>query len=349
MNTYSGPFFKEEGFIQSEITTKNGQIIDVEEGADSWRDAVIIPAPYNSHTHTGDSVVDKNISGSIAEVVGPGGIKERELENADDEDIIRAMKRYLEELIRIGSRDIYEFREGGINGIKLLREASKDLSGDLNLRIFARPEEKRYDEWELNKLISIAEGIGLSSYRDWNPVQLQKIAETTRRMDTLFAMHCSEDEREPIEEVIELDPHHLVHMLEANFEDLVSCAVEDIPIVICPRSNLFFGKMPNIPEMLEAGVTLALGTDNAMLCSPDIFREMEAAYRVGMFKGGVEAEEILKMTTWNPRKALNPSSDMGQGNKERDSYLVLKCDADDPAHDIVVKKGPRDIIDIVKW
>ena len=61
-----------------------------------------------------------------------------------------------------------------------------------------------------------------------------------------------------------LEPAFVVHMVEATDADILACADAGIPIVICPRSNRFFGKTARAARMLELGAEVALGTDNAM-------------------------------------------------------------------------------------
>src|SRR5439155_26918103 len=111
----------------------------------------------------------------------------------------------------------------------------------------------------------------------------------------IFAIHWSERLREALAKVRQLQPHFLVQMVHAADGDLGRCADARVPIVVCPRSNAFFGMTPDIPRMLRAGVELWLGTDNAMINVPSILREMEFAYRVARMKGEVPAREIVEM------------------------------------------------------
>lgn len=361
MRTYSGSFLTRDGFIQAEITVeggtqqgevwgekKKGQIVDFEEGGDSGEEAIIIPTPYDAHIHSGDSVVKTAPEGTLPDVVGPGGFKHKMLSEATDDEIVNAMNSYFKELIRNGVRDFIEFREGGIEGLQLMKEALEDLEEHIRFRVMSRPSKKRFDEWELNKILSLSDGIGISSYRDWNETQLLRIASATKEMKKPFAMHCSEYEREPIDKILDMGVHHLVHMVEADMDDLIACAIENVPIVICPRSNMYFGKIPDIPTMLESDLTLALGTDNSMLAAPDMFREMEFAFRAARMRGGVDPLEILKMATLNPRKALNHPSDI-QAHQDVDNYVIMEPCEGDPSYELVTRSSAKEIIDIVEW
>ncbi|MEF8874199.1 MAG: amidohydrolase family protein, partial [Candidatus Thermoplasmatota archaeon] len=239
-------------------------------------------------------------------------------------------------------------REGGVEGLEPLKKAVDMVEEDIRPVVMGRPARREHDERELEEILSTAHGIGLSAYRDWDEPRIKKIADTAHKMGKPLAMHCSEDVREPIEEIIDLGVHHLVHMVEAAEEDLELCAEEDIPVVICPRSNMFFGKIPDIPKMLRCGVDLSLGTDNAMISNSDMFREMETAYRLGRLQGDVSPIDILMMATWNPRKSLKRPFIEDDEDDEK-TLLILEHKKGDPAYNIIKDYSSREIIDVVKW
>ncbi|MFW6376005.1 MAG: amidohydrolase family protein [Thermoplasmatota archaeon] len=350
MQSYNGPFLTEEGFVEAKIILEDDKIVEFEEGSDEGDErAIIIPSFYNAHTHVGDSVVEDPPNGTIEEVVGPGGIKEKSLSKATNEKMISAIKEYFKEMIEFGVTDMIDFREDGINGLQPLQNILGEFGKKIRPRILSRPMQRKFDGWELNGILSMAHGIGLSAYRDWEQSQIKKVADSSKKRGKPFALHCSEDVREPIDEVLKLGVHHLVHMIEATREDLERCAEENIPVVICPRSNLFFGKIPDIPQMIDVGLDLSLGTDNAMICNPNMFSEMETAYRVSRMNGIVDAEDILMMSTWNPRKRLNLPYELGDTQEKKENYLVLKYRKGDPAYQVVTKMTPKDIIKTVEW
>src|SRR5436305_13267596 len=111
----------------------------------------------------------------------------------------------------------------------------------------------------------------------------------------MLGSHRSERLREDIDKVLGLSAAFLVHMVQATDADLARCAEAGVPLVLCPRSNAFFGLTPDIPRLLRAGVELHLGTDNAMINTPSMLREMEFAYRIGRLKGGVSAKAIFEL------------------------------------------------------
>jgi len=347
MKSYSGPLLTKEGFVQSQIGIQDSKVVEFEEGGDEGEEAIIIPTFVDAHTHSGDSFIRCAPEGTIEEVVGPGGIKHRALNDADEKVIIEGMRSFFTEAKKNGIYDVIEFREGGIEGISNLKRATEDIDKNFNIQIFGRPSQRKYDKDELKHLLSLSDGIGLSAYRDWDKEEFFKIADEVDRQGIPFALHCSEDVREPLEDILEFDIHHLVHMIEASREDLRVCASENIPIVICPRSNMQFGKVPNIPFMVSNDVTLSLGTDNAMLAGPDMFKEMEFAYRISRLRGTVTAEDILMMATWNPRESLYPSLKFGKTNRKEDTYMVLDKKDYEPAYEVVTRSSSRDIKDIV--
>ena len=77
-----------------------------------------------------------------------------------------------------------------------------------------------------------------------------------------------------IEAVIDLKPDFLVHMCHASDSDLQKARDAGISIVVCPRSNNYFGNKPPIEKMVKLGIDLGFGTDNGMLCTSNILDEI---------------------------------------------------------------------------
>jgi cytosine/adenosine deaminase-related metal-dependent hydrolase len=85
---------------------------------------------------------------------------------------------------------------------------------------------------------------------------------------------------------------------------MLKCAESEVPIVICARSNSYFGKVPPIKRMLDSGVEIAIGTDNAMLGDPDMRSEAAAFTDILVSQGGFAHDAMGPMLT-NGRKILN--------------------------------------------
>jgi cytosine/adenosine deaminase-related metal-dependent hydrolase len=122
-----------------------------------------------------------------------------------------------------------------------------------------------------------------------------------------MALHASENRREDIDLVLSLQPRFLVHMVEASDADMRRCADEGVPTVICPRSNMFFGRQTPVKRMMEAGMDMALGTDNAMVCNPDMRAEGETLLRLLKSQNG-DSRGLLDTCVLRMRKILNAES-----------------------------------------
>ena len=64
--------------------------------------------------------------------------------------------------------------------------------------------------------------------------------------------------------------------------------------------------IPKIAKMLSFGCCIAISTDNIMINSPDMFRELDYVWKLSRTLEGspISAREILKMATVNGGKIL---------------------------------------------
>ena len=173
--------------------------------------------------------------------------------------------------------EFIDFREGGVEGSVLL----STVRGDAHPTIMGKPKMPRFDKDEISKVLEVADGIGASSISDWDYQELFDLrASFVRSRGKVFSIHASERIREDIDKVLDLRPSFIVHMTKASDSDLDAVNAEGVPLVICIRSNLFFGSEPPLARMIEKGLIVALGTDNAMISMPDILTEMEFTARM---------------------------------------------------------------------
>ncbi len=297
---------------------------------------MIIPKLVNAHTHIGDSVI-KNVSGGLEEIVAPpNGLKFRVLSKTPDKEIVNAMKKTIDGMFYSGTSLFCDFREFGIKGVRQLNSALKNKK--IKCVKMGRPEKMEYHKDEVDKLLEKVDGVGISSVSDWDYSELKKLASHTKRKDKLFALHASERIREDIDKVLDLKPDFLVHMTKASESDLEVVADNNISIVVCPRSNIFFGSVPNIPLMIKRGLKLLLGSDNAMINNPDMFTEMEFAYKISGLYGRISSETIFNMVTVNPWKLFNLQGGIKEGGPA--DFMVLDID---PSIDAIVKSSSRHI------
>ncbi len=285
-----GPIMLRGEIFKGTLEVRDGEIRGV------WRrkerydfKGTVIPTFINMHTHLGDYYYAHEPRGTLEEVVGPDGLKFRILQN--EEMVLRGMQEALNRMERCGTSHFVDFREGGREGVLLLRHA---LEGRKIRGIILG----RGDLWDE------ADGIGISSICDVPYDHALEMSEKARKAGKIFALHASEAKREDVDKILSLRPHFIVHFLEASEEDIKAVAEHRIPVVLTPRANAFWGRLPNIPRMIRHGISVALGTDNGMVASPCMFREMEFAYRISRLLGGVSPEYVLNMATYIPRKIL---------------------------------------------
>lgn len=325
-------------FIRGGIGFENGVIQKIMNKSPGRAVAkgVIIPKLVNAHTHIGDSVI-KHVSGGLEEIVTPpDGLKFRVLSKTSDKEIVNAMKKTVDDMVFSGVSVFCDFREFGVKGINQLDSALKNKK--IKCIKMGRPKKIRYNKDEVNKLLEKVDGVGISAVSDWNYSELEKLSRHAKRKNKLFALHASERIREDIDRVLDLKPDFLVHMTKASEDDLEIVADNNIPVVICPRSNAFFGSIPNIPLMLKKGLTLMLGSDNAMINNPDMFTEMEFAYKISRLYGRISSETIFSMVTRNPWKFFNLQGEIEEGKNA--DFLVLDVV---PSMDAIVKSSSRHI------
>ncbi len=251
---------------------------------------LVMPALVNAHTHCADAGAHPRPGMTLEELVAPpDGFKHRYLRETPRASIIEDMKKYAAESRRNGIARFIDFREGGADGCRMLREASPDAF------VMGRPVSPSFDPSEMDDILSIADGIALPSVTDMDRSYVEKCADAAHKAGRSFAIHVSERIREDIDFVLSLEPAFVVHMVAATESDLKRTADAGVPVVVCPRSNAFFGLLAPVMEMLDLNVEVALGTDNAMLCSPDLRPEALMLSEM-LEKGGkdpVQALDIL--------------------------------------------------------
>lgn len=265
---------------------------------------IIIPSCINAHTHIGDSFIrfkNINLPKDIEKLVAPPhGLKHTLLSKASNTEIIAGMKHAINEMISMGTSSFCDFREQGIKGLKQLHSAvaHQNITGI----IFSRPLQMNYDKNEIDMLLKHSDGIGLSSVSDWEFSEIKKIAAHTKRKKKKFVLHASEAFREDIDMILDLKPDFLIHMTQASLSDLCRVRDENISVVLCPRSNAFFHLNLDVERMKQSKVNLLLGTDNAMINSPNVLEEAQYLLKNSNV---FSPQELLDMITYSPRKVLN--------------------------------------------
>lgn len=327
-----GPEFEP---VEGRVVCEDGRITAVEE-APVESDRIVVPAFINAHTHIGDSIAKEAGRGLTLEelVAPPDGLKHRLLRESSREAMVAAIERSIRFMHAGGVSAFVDFREGGADGVSVLREAASGLPVDA----FAMGRD------ELAAL-EVGDGYGASGAAD---AEFAPEREAAREADKPFGIHAGENRTDDIEPALDLEPDYLVHMVNAGSNHLDRVEREEIPVVVCPRANLVTSVgVPPIEELVER-TTVALGTDNVMLNSPSMFREMEFAAKLT----DLDAPDVLAMATRAGAKLM----DLNAGTIEPDRearLLVLDGDSDnlsrvrDPVRAVVRRAGIADVLDVI--
>lgn len=327
--------YTKDGFIEGHICFENGVVTEVCSGPAEKPDleGLILPAFTNAHTHIADYVVPVDLNLSLEELVAPpNGFKYKMLKKTPENKIRQGIEKVSEYMFKRGITSFIDFREGGVSGAKL-------LSSSIWSKPITMGKPTTFDAKELSDLLDLSDGVGPSSISDWDYEDLMELSKLARSKRKLFGIHCSERIREDIAAVLDLKPSFLVHMTKATDEDLKACADENIPIVACPRSNMFFGSEPPLKQMLDQGVTISLGTDNAMVCMPDILCEAEFAGRLLRRQGVSNLDEVLNMITSNGRKIINHKQKIWIKPRDLCNFVVIEDKGGDPITDLVLRNA----------
>ena len=218
-----------------------------------------------------------------------------------------------------------------------------------------------------SKIIENCDGFGISGANEntdemlrlYNKIIMKYERERERertelkshRKDPVVAIHAAEAETTVMESVkkykkteIErtvntLNPDIYIHVTNPSNSDLKLLYQNKKKIVICPRANgvLGAGFVP-IRKMLEYNFELGIGTDNVMLNSPDMFREMDFLIKsqraVEKNTRFLDAKTVLKMATVNGGKIFNLNTGSIEKGFQADLLFIDKYDLDlYPIHD----------------
>ncbi|MBN1389633.1 MAG: amidohydrolase family protein [Candidatus Thermoplasmatota archaeon] len=277
-----------DGWTEGSVLLEGGKILDRSDSsgfdltADIEYEGLILPGLLNMHTHLGDHGARGMLPASLEQVVLPGGIKHSYLSSASTMDKVSSIRASLKEM-HPGVTFILDYREEGGLGLDLLSEALS--SGGPMVCPLARvgPGD------DPDELIQKSFGIGQPSLSEG----LIELRNLTRARKKMFSMHASELFREDIDSILELSPDHVVHMISGTEDDWKALSDRRIPVTLCPRSNLAYGLDPPLGDMLNSGLKVSLGTDNALSTIQDMFREMETAWLL-LRRSGYEGSEASR-------------------------------------------------------
>lgn len=306
-----------------------GEIIDVE-------GSIICPSFINAHTHIGDSIIPDEGDGlSLGQIVKPpNGIKHVALESTPDEEIIKSMKKSMWVMYYSGTSHFIDYREGGVKGVKLLKEASKDIP--INPIILGRDGSFYGENPDLHqvkvavrKLLKYADGIAPSGFGEIEAEVAELICRECDKVGKISSIHVAENEGVQLESLAKTNKteperafeagfNQIVHMTNPKNQDIDKLAISNTSLTICPRSNgaLSVGIVP-LFDILSKGVKPLIGSDNIMLNSPNMIRELEFTLKImkAYSKSYISPKDIIKLATTNgvPNSALDNNSNNCDG------------------------------------
>ncbi|MFB3113795.1 MAG: amidohydrolase family protein [Nitrosopumilaceae archaeon] len=312
---------------------------------------LLIPGLINSHTHIGDSIAkDVTLNKSVDERIHPVfGVKPKVLKKTKPSQLASFMQNTCKSMIQKGITTFVDFREGGIDGVEILKKVltkvpirsiilgrieyyqnSNQIKKNKDL-----PSEERA---KLSEILKKCDGIGVSGANENSNSVLRFYSRTQK----LRAIHTAETKgsinvskhmtrKSEVIRALQLKPHFLIHMTQASKSELFLASKKTRGIVICPRANASLAEgIPNLQMMLQTRCNIAIGTDNVMINSPDMFREMDYLWKVSMAtsKKRIDPKQILKMATVNAGKLLQKGIGTIERGKLADCVLINKHSID---------------------
>ena len=349
-----GAILDADGARPAYVHLRKGRIVETGRlGTDGLRGrgprvrGIVVPAPVNAHTHLGDAVsVREPPAGTVAALVRPPhGYKFRLLSETSPAAKRGAIRAALSRMVREGVAGAVDFREEGRAGVDLLRAAARGLP--IEVHALGRPVARPIDPEELRRLLEVADGIGLSSAIDEDRTVRRAVALACRRAGKPYALHASEAVREDPDLYLDPRPDLLVHLAKATGEDLERVRAAGVPVVVCPRSNALFGRQPDLAAMERLGLSVLLGTDNAMFHAPSVWRELEFAYvATRLRRRPVSADFLARAALVAPWLWLGvpDAARIAPGTSARP--VVLRLPPDDPAYQVVTRVAEHLIVPV---
>ena len=252
-------------------------------------------------------------------------------------------------MIKKGITTFVDFREGNLDGVLLLRSSLTNVPirsvilgriEHYNTKKEIRKNTSLPDDSfkQLTKLLKNCDGIGISGTNENSDANLKSYSKTKK----IRAIHAAETKdsantskqitgKTEVQRAMLLKPSFLIHMTFATNNDLKLAAKNTRGIVVCPRANSSLAEgIPNISLMQKFGCNITIGTDNVMINSPDVFREMDYLWKVtmGMSQNRFNPKQILKMATVNAGKMLNQKIGCIRENYLADCVFIDKNSLD---------------------
>ena len=359
--------------VRENIVIDDGKIIEMAKDVCEGKiidatDSIVCPTFLNGHTHIGDSIIkDEGYGLSLGEMVKPpNGVKHKALANAEDGEIIDAMKKSMWDMFESGTTHFIDYREGGIKGVELLRKASKNLPVTPVIlgrddSFYGQNPDLRKVKIAIRKLLKLADGIALSGFGEISDEVASLITSECRKAGKISSIHVAESMHLQDDSLRDFNKTEIQRGVDADFDQLVHCTnprnndlelIKNSNVVVCPRANatLNVGVAP-LTEMFSKGIKPLLGSDNLMLNSPNLFRELEFSLKIMSvyYKNYLNPKDLLKTATTNicnfeiNRYIEKPVIDV---NQEANLFISKKY-SKNPYLNIINRCGTKDILYIM--
>lgn len=359
--------------VRENIVIDDGKIIEMAKDVCEGKiidatDSIVCPTFLNGHTHIGDSIIkDEGYGLSLGEMVKPpNGVKHKALANAEDGEIIDAMKKSMWDMFESGTTHFIDYREGGIKGVELLRKASKNLPVTPVIlgrddSFYGQNPDLRKVKIAIRKLLKLADGIALSGFGEISDEVASLITSECRKAGKISSIHVAESMHLQDDSLRDFNKTEIQRGGDADFDQLVHCTnprnndlelIKNSNVVVCPRANatLNVGVAP-LNEMFSKGIKPLLGSDNLMLNSPNLFRELEFSLKIMSvyYKNYLNPKDLLKTATTNicnfeiNRYIEKPVIDV---NQEANLFISKKY-SKNPYLNIINRCGTKDILYIM--
>lgn len=345
---------------------------------------LMMPGLINCHTHIGDAVVKElgyGVPSDVNLLWQPDGLRHVRMGAMGRDERVSGIRAALRRALATGTVALADFRERGVDGVAELREAAEGLP--IRCLAFARHTSfPLHDEGallanvdglteaqlaEVDAGLDVAEGFSPLWANDTTDLGLSQIAGRVRGRGKLLATHAGETDqyREisisrtgqgDVERIVEfLAPDFVVHMTSATDEELDLAVASGLPLVTCARTQAALGYgIPPFVRAAERGAVLGLGTDNAMISSPDLLAELEFMSRSLRSVAGdpavISARRLLSAVTIDAARILKLDHMLGSLSIGKSaSLLVVDMESDNlvgsvaPIASIVDRASPTDL------
>jgi len=318
------------------------------------RGGVVMPPLVNLHAHTADiGFMELASDLDIDSIVGePYGAKYIALKLRESE-IPSYIARFLELQAGSGVGFVADFREGGERGVHQGLEGSRGFKGVYIPMAMPANAESSSLEGEVEGLLRATKWIGISSPHYYGEERLRAIDRVVNSLGGYIASHLAETPEVRAEGDFEMLRGlkrlklvvHGVYLEEAELAELSS---RGVGLAICPRSNMWFSKPPNIRAILSSGIRAGIGSDNGGWARPDLWRDMEALLLIARQQGvDLDPMRVIRMATIEGAEILGYRNYIEEGAEAnliglRSPWVDLAYTANIP-YALVKRGGPESV------